>query len=79
MQQGRAGKYNAAAEKFMEREAEEKESETRSQEWRDRFDAVAEKMGLWAAKMREILREEGIRELVAEAEQREAGETAEDV
>lgn len=48
---------------------EEKDSKSRSQEWKDCFDVVVGKMEGWAARMREILREEGVRTLVFRVEE----------
>lgn len=76
-QQRRAEGYNAAVEEFVVREMAEKDSKSRSQEWKESFDVVVGTMEEWAARMREILRVEGVRELVARGEMgEEEGETA---
>lgn len=74
-QKGRAGEYNAAVEKFMVLETKENDnSKTRSQDWKEQFDVVVGKMEIWAVKMREILSDEGLRILMAEEKEGEAGE-----
>ena len=76
-QQDRAAKYNVAADRFMELETEERYSKTRSREWKDQFDVVVGEMDVWVTKMRGILDEERIRQLVAEAGEVEAAESRE--
>lgn len=79
-QQTRAGEYNAAVEKFVELETEEeKEGKTRSVGWKEQFEAVVGKMEEWAARMREILSEEGVWKLVVEDEKAVDEEAAEGV
>ena len=50
---------------------EEKDNKSRSQQWKESFDVVVGKMEAWAARMREVLKEEGIRSLVAKAKEGE--------
>ena len=78
-QKGRAGEYNAAVERFMVLETEEKNSGTRSQGWKEQFNVVVEKMEIWAVKMREILSEKGVKKLVAEDEEMVPAEGAKTV
>ncbi|CAD6587935.1 MAG: hypothetical protein ASARMPRED_003281 [Alectoria sarmentosa] len=69
-QKGRAGEFNAAVEDFMVLETEEKnDSKTRSRVWKEQFNVVVGKMEIWAVKMREILSEKGVKELIAEDEE----------
>ena len=63
--------YNAAVEDFIALETEEKDSRSRSQEWKECFEVVVGKMEGWAARMREIIRGEGVRKLVARVEEGE--------
>ena len=55
-------------------ETEEKDGKGRSQAWKGQFEVVVGKMEGWAARMREILEDEGVGNLVAE-EEGEAGKS----
>lgn len=60
-------------------ETEEKDGKGRSQAWKEQFEVVVEKMEGWAARMREILEDEGVGKLVAEREGGEGGEAGKSV